>query len=60
MLVSRLDAININIYFEHWHEDHQFEEMNIFLRVWLQEKNSSDGSIKVMMVSCVEPWLTKT
>jgi hypothetical protein len=42
-LDSRLDTINIKIYFEHWHQDHRFEEMNMILRVWLQEKNSNDG-----------------
>jgi hypothetical protein len=45
VLDSRLDAINIKIYFEYWHQDHRFEEMNMILRVWLQEKNSSDGSM---------------
>jgi hypothetical protein len=45
VLDSRLDAININIYFEHWHQDHPFEEMNMILIFWLQEKNSSDDSM---------------
>jgi hypothetical protein len=30
VLDSRLDSINI--YFEHWHQDHRFEEINMILR----------------------------
>jgi hypothetical protein len=66
VLDSRLDYINIKIYFEYWHQDNRFEEMNMIwsielelffgtqskpalglkiLRVWLQVKNSSDGSM---------------
>jgi hypothetical protein len=73
VLDSRLNAINIKIYFKYWYQDHRFEEMNMIwsidleflcgtprkpcedlyvnlwrfkiLRVWLQKKNSSDGSM---------------
>jgi hypothetical protein len=29
VLDSRLDVINIKIYFKYWHQDHRFEEMNM-------------------------------
>jgi hypothetical protein len=44
-LDSRLDSINIKVYFEHWHKDHRFQEMNMILRFWLEEKNSSAVSM---------------
>jgi hypothetical protein len=36
VLDLRLDAVNIKIYFEYWHQDDRFEEINMILRVWLQ------------------------